>query len=67
MEKSHLNVSSVINILPENIFSLIRRYTVGEKPFKCYHCDESIAQRSGILSDQKTHNGEKPFKCDKCD
>ena len=66
-EKSHFNVISVINLLPENIYSLISRSTVGEKPFKCDHCDKSITQRSGILSDQKTHNGEKPLKCDQCD
>ena len=39
---------------------------IGEKSFKCEHCDKHIVLNSNLTSHQITHIGKKPRKCDEC-
>lgn len=38
----------------------------GEKPFKCYHCNETFRSSSHLTRHKRIHTGEKKFGCSVC-
>nr|XP_056723373.1 zinc finger protein 397-like [Euleptes europaea] len=38
----------------------------GEKPYKCWHCGQSFASSSDLMSHERIHVGEKLYKCAHC-
>ena len=40
---------------------------IGEKPYKCTHCEKSFSQKRYLDLHMMTHTGEKPCQCIHCD
>ena len=40
---------------------------IGEKPYLCFHCSKSFAEKNALTRHILTHTEDKPYPCVLCD